>query len=78
MVAHHLAVLGDMRELQERVAGVEELGAAAVKTIGNHDQQLMHFQSKIGDLENWQQRNNLREFGIYEGKEGDDPRQFIV
>ncbi|KAJ1088915.1 hypothetical protein NDU88_002070 [Pleurodeles waltl] len=68
----------DMKELQQLVAEAKDVGTATVKTIGNHDQQLIRVHSKIEDQKNHQWRNNLRVFSILERKEGDDPLQFMV
>ncbi|KAJ1189537.1 hypothetical protein NDU88_006282 [Pleurodeles waltl] len=65
-------------ELQQRVANVKNMGSATDKGVEVHDGYLALVQTKIEDFENCQRRNNLRIFGIREGRERDDPRQFIV
>ncbi|KAJ1093081.1 hypothetical protein NDU88_006190 [Pleurodeles waltl] len=73
-----MALSTEVAELRQSVVGTEEVGTATVKSVVIHDHHLTLVQSKIEDLENRQRRNNLQVFGIPEGREGDDPRQYIV
>lgn len=72
-------------DISDRVTMVEartehlETEALATKQQGESNTAcMMDLMTKIEEQENRQRRNNLRLLGIPEGKEGDDPRLFIV
>ncbi|KAJ1198073.1 hypothetical protein NDU88_001917 [Pleurodeles waltl] len=68
----------EMTELQQCVSDLVGTGVAAGKALDGHQHILSSLQLKVGDLENPQRRNNLEIFSIPEGKEDNDPRQYMV
>ncbi|KAJ1088249.1 hypothetical protein NDU88_001407 [Pleurodeles waltl] len=67
----------EIGELQKWVANTEHIEMTTVRSIGKHVRQLAYIQTKIEDMENRQRKNNLRVFGVPEGKDGDATQQFI-
>lgn len=66
-----------MEEVETRVAEVEDWNACARDVLLQTVQEQQDIQSKLLDLETRSRRNNLRVFGIPEGTEGSNAREFL-
>lgn len=66
-----------MDEAEDRMAAMEEWSVYAKDVLLQTAQEQQRIQSKLTDLEARSRRNNLRIFGIPEGTEGSNAREFL-